>query len=95
MNKEEFRIYAEDSIMDITNRIDELRQRATNIDDKLRAEFDEKIVGLIESRDKLKKLITEFDSSGETTWVEFKKEFSEGLEHLQKSFQKLFNILST
>ncbi|MGI9525750.1 MAG: hypothetical protein ACR2MS_01425 [Weeksellaceae bacterium] len=94
MTGKEFKIYAEDAIMDITHRIDELRQRSNTIDADIKNDFEDKIAGLIQNRDDLRALVEDYEYATENQWEEFKVEFSTGLERLQKGFEKLFNILS-
>lgn len=94
MTKDEYKIYAEDLIKDISNRIDELRQRANGVDDKIRAEFNEKVLHLVEMRNDLNTQLEAFENVEESRWEEVKNEFSKGIEFLKQNFQKLFSILS-
>ena len=94
MNKEEYRIYAEDIIKDISNRIDELKQRSNGVDEKIKAEFNQKVVHLVNLRDELNQKLDEFENIPENRWEETKKEFMNGLDFLKNGFQKLFSILS-
>ncbi|MXV39183.1 hypothetical protein GO491_10920 [Flavobacteriaceae bacterium Ap0902] len=95
MTKEEFKICSKDALNDITNRIDELRQRSNRIDEDIEREYHDKINQMLVLRDELDQLIDKVDDeSKETTWEDVKKEFNFGLEYLEKGFDKLIHILS-
>ena len=94
MNKDEYKIYAADVIKDLSNRIDELKQRAEGVNEKVKGEFKEKMTHLEELRDELMNQLEEFDDIPENRWEETKQEFVKGIEFIKQGFQKLFSILS-
>lgn len=94
MNKEEYKIYIRDVVQDITNRIDELRQRSNGVSEKVKAEFEEKVHDLIKMRDDLLRKLEGFDALPENKWEEAKTDFATAIDFLRQGFQKLFSILS-
>ena len=94
MNKEEYKIHAENLISDISNRIDELRQRGSGVNPAVQAEFDEKMQHLVEMRNDLMMMRDEFDNIPENRWEQAKQEFMNGIDYLKEGFQKLFSVLS-
>ncbi|MDO5655228.1 MAG: hypothetical protein Q4G27_03715 [Flavobacteriaceae bacterium] len=93
MKKDEYKIFAEDQINDISNRIDELRQRGV-LNPKLKTEFSDKVANLVMMRNELLEILQEFDEIPESKWEEAKQEFMGKIDFLKQTFQKLFSFLS-
>lgn len=94
MTKEEYTIYAKDVLSDISNRIDELQQRSGGVDTKVKSEFKDKLISLIQQRDELRKQLEDFENIPESRWDETKNEFMKGIDFLKNGFQKIFSRLS-
>lgn len=91
MKRNDFTEKAKQGIQDLSDKIDELENKAKSASDDLKAEYKEQIKALDKKKSALEHKYNEVKDMAEDKWEETKESFKTGMESLKDTFKHLFD----
>lgn len=92
MNKEDFKVKANEVLNDFTARIEELSRKSEDLSNDLKVEFDEKLQQLKQEKEHFKAKMEDMNREAGPAWDDAKVDFSHALDNFKSGFRKLISI---
>lgn len=89
MNREEFKIQANQNIDEIFSKIDELRSKKDSVEEKAKAEYEKSIKELESKKVDLQSKYENLKNASDDEWEEKKRSFSSAVDSFKEGFSKI------